>query len=178
MLPLIILFVLTKKSKTMQEELIGYVGVDSGQVMIVDPCYLSRWKDNEFNYRTGIRNKKTGREICCWEEVKGLGIINWATPLPEFDGKDMNTLVEDTENWEKFDEYPDAGDFSYSGVSGITADDEGVGEIAIGGSSCVASQSGFGDGSYPVYAQRTEDGRIASLTIVFINPDDDDEDDE
>lgn len=154
-------------------ELIGYVGVDSGQVMIVDPCYLSEWKDNEFEYRTGIRNKKTGREISCWDEVEGLGKINWATPLPEFDGKDMNALAEDKENWEKFNIYPDAGDFSYSGVCGVTCDDEGTGEIAIGGSSCVASQSGWGDGSYPVYAKRTEDGRIASLTIHFISEEED-----
>jgi len=27
--------------------LIGYCGVDSGQIMITDPCYLSTWKDNE-----------------------------------------------------------------------------------------------------------------------------------
>jgi len=27
---------------------IGYVGVDSGQVMITDPCYLSEWKADEF----------------------------------------------------------------------------------------------------------------------------------
>lgn len=162
-------------------ELIGYVGVDSGQVMIVDPCYLGRWKDNEFNYRTGIRNKTTGREICCWEEIEGVGKINWATPLPEFEGKNMNTLAEDVENWEKFEEYPDAGDFSYSGVAGITCGEESAGEIAIGGTSCVASTSGYGDGEYPVYLKRTKNGRIKEMTIVFISDEDDedaDEDDE
>lgn len=159
-------------------ELIGYVGVDSGQVMIVDPCYLNQWNDNDFNYRTGIRNKKTGREIACWDVVEGLGKINWATPLPEFDGKDMNALAEDKETWEKFDEYPDAGDFSYSGVCGITADDEGAGEIAIGGSSCVASQTYMGDGSYPVYAEKDENGRIKRLIIDFYGVEDDEDDDE
>ena len=29
--------------------LIGHVGVDSGQVMITDPCYLSDWKNDEFD---------------------------------------------------------------------------------------------------------------------------------
>jgi hypothetical protein len=149
------------------KELIGYVGVDSGQVMIVDPCYLGNWKDNEFNYRTGIRNKKTGRVIALWDEVEGLGKINWATPLPEFDGKNMNALAEDKENWEKFDVYPDAGDFSYSGVCGITASEESVGEIAIGGSSCVASSTYMGDGSYPVYAVKDEYGRVKKLIIDF-----------
>ena len=157
-------------------ELIGYVGVDSGQVMIVDPCYLGRWEDNEFNYRTGIRNKNTGREIYCWQEIEGIGKINWSTPLPEFEGKDMNTLAEDTENWDKFEEYPDKGEFNYSGVCGVTCGEESVGEIAIGGSSCVASASGWGDGSYPVYAERTSDGRIKRLTIEFIDDSEDDND--
>ena len=31
------------------EEKIGYVMVDSGQVMIGDPCYLSDWKGHEFD---------------------------------------------------------------------------------------------------------------------------------
>lgn len=157
-------------------EMVGYVGVDSGQVMIVDPCYLKEWNDNDFNYRTGIRNKKTGRIICCWEEVEGLGKINWATSLPEFDGKDMNKLAEDKENWEKFDEYPDAGDFSYSGVCGITCGEENAGEIAIGGSSCVASSTYLGDGSYPVYAVKDKYGRIKRLIIDFYGGDEYDDD--
>ena len=28
---------------------IGSVAVDSGQLMVVDPCYLGRWVDNELN---------------------------------------------------------------------------------------------------------------------------------
>lgn len=32
----------------MSEVLIGHVGVDSGQVMIGDPCYLSDWEANDF----------------------------------------------------------------------------------------------------------------------------------
>lgn len=31
------------------KEAIGTCAVDSGQLLIVDPCYLSRWKDNELN---------------------------------------------------------------------------------------------------------------------------------
>ena len=158
-----------KKNKENSEytEMVGYVGVDSGQVMIVDPCYLGEWKDNDFSYTTGIRNKKTGKLICCWEEIKGLGKINWATPLPEYDGKCMNDLAEDKENWEKYEDYPDAGDFSYSGVCGITCGEENAGEIAIGGSSCVASSTYIGDGSYPVYTVKDDSGRVKRLIIDF-----------
>ena len=33
-----------KKNKT---KIIGYCAVDSGQIMLIDPCYLSYWKDTE-----------------------------------------------------------------------------------------------------------------------------------
>jgi len=29
---------------------LGTFGVDSGQVLIVDPCYLDKWKDGEVNF--------------------------------------------------------------------------------------------------------------------------------
>lgn len=31
------------------KKIIGYCGVDSGQLLIIDPCYLSKWKDGEFD---------------------------------------------------------------------------------------------------------------------------------
>jgi hypothetical protein len=32
-----------------KKELIGYCGVDSGQLLIVDPCYLHDWKHGEYD---------------------------------------------------------------------------------------------------------------------------------
>jgi hypothetical protein len=32
----------------MKKITIGHIAVDSGQVLIVDPCYLSEWKDGEY----------------------------------------------------------------------------------------------------------------------------------
>jgi hypothetical protein len=31
-----------------KRELLGYVGVDSGQLLITDPCYISDFKNNEY----------------------------------------------------------------------------------------------------------------------------------
>jgi len=31
------------------KKIIGYCGVDSGQLLVIDPCYLSKWKDGEFD---------------------------------------------------------------------------------------------------------------------------------
>ncbi|MEY4572162.1 MAG: hypothetical protein RLZ10_1388 [Bacteroidota bacterium] len=158
-------------------EIVGYVGVDSGQVMIVDPCYLREWEDNEFDYQTGIKNKKTGEIIYCFQEVEGVGKIRWDTPLPKHDNKCMNQLAEDKENWEKYEIYPDKGGFNYSGVCGMTCS-ETAGEIAIGGSSCVASSTYLGDGSYPVYAEKDKYGRVKRLIIDFYGEEESDEDDE
>lgn len=150
--------------------LIGQIGVDSGQVMIVDPCYLKEWKDNEFSYKTGLRNKQTGKLVCCWDEVEGLGKINWSTPLPEYGGKCMNDLADDKENWEQYENYPDEGKFDYSGVCGTTC--KGMfGEI--GGGLAVASRTYMGDGCYPVYAiTEGQGGRVKQIIIDFYGNED------
>lgn len=158
----------------MSKKLIGRIGVDSGKILIVDPCYLGDWKDNEFNYRTGIRNINTGVEICCWDVMEGIEEkINWGTALPEYNNKCMNELAEDTENWEKFDEYPDAGEFSYSGASGITCK-QMFGELD--NQTAVASSTRYGDGCYPVYVELDSEGRPLKITIEFSDDDDIEED--
>jgi hypothetical protein len=37
-------------SKKMSKEIIGGFGVDSGQVLIIDPCYLDKWKHGNFEF--------------------------------------------------------------------------------------------------------------------------------
>jgi len=37
---------------------VGYVGVDSGQVIITDPCYLTEFVSNDFD---GFKKSSTGR---------------------------------------------------------------------------------------------------------------------
>ncbi len=32
----------------MRKKIIGYAAVDSGQLIVVDPCYLKEWKDGEY----------------------------------------------------------------------------------------------------------------------------------
>lgn len=32
-----------------KRKLLGRFGVDSGQVLIIDPCYLEHWRNNEYN---------------------------------------------------------------------------------------------------------------------------------
>lgn len=99
---------------------LGTFGVDSGQVMIVDPCYLNRWKDDGFHAPDGP-----------------------AKPT---------------------------GEFSYDGACRQTLYDPRMGGVLEEGLAVVAS-TGYGDGSYDVYALY-KDGRIMGLYIDFEqNPD-------
>lgn len=43
-------------SATATLRLIGYVGVDSGQVIVTDPCYLSDWTADEFDGTEAPKN--------------------------------------------------------------------------------------------------------------------------
>jgi len=61
-----------------------------------------------------------------------------------------------------------AGDYGYLGASGTTLKN-GYGELGLGKS--VVFNTGYGDGYYPVYAQLTEDGRVAKVVIEFIGDD-------
>jgi len=45
-------------------------------------------------------------------------------------------------------------------------DEEGTAQHALG----VVSHTGYGDGEYPVYARYSDDGLVAELRIVFIEP--------
>jgi hypothetical protein len=95
-------------------ELIGTFGVDSGQAMVGDPCYLDQWKTNV--------------------------------------GEDWNLEGK-------------VGEYSYQGASATTIDDV-AGTLGTG--LAVVFSTGYGDGAYPVYAQFTEEGRIAKIVIDFI----------
>ena len=143
-------------------KLVGHVSVDSGQVLIVDPAYLREYKDNEFKYETGVR--KGSKQYQLWQRIGGKA-ITWSTPIKAEDGKSMNDLAR--EGWEVYETYPDERQFSYSGVSTLTSKNK-VGELpAVGMGTAVASQSGYGDGNYPVYATMNDEGRVVKLEIDF-----------
>lgn len=107
---------------TTELELLGHCSVDSGQILIGDPCYLSDFADDS-------------------DQV-----------------------------WDLSNKF---GEYSYQGASATTLSSEGGG--TLGESLAIVVSSGYGDGSYPVYVTRDENGRIATATIVFIS-DEEDED--
>ena len=105
-------------------ELVGHVSVDSGQVIISDPCYIMEG-DIEFAPDGSI-----------------------AAP-PVHDPKDGKVA-------------------SYGHPCEVTLSDARVGEFPVKGfATAVASSSGYGDGNYPVYAKKNDEGRVVELTIYF-----------
>ena len=97
-------------------EFVGHVSVDSGQVMVVDPCYVL---DGEYD------------------------------EAPEHDPKDGKVC-------------------GYGHPCAVTIGDKRHGEfMAKGFATGIASSSGYGDGNYPVYAVRNNEGRVVELTIYF-----------
>ena len=116
-----------------ERKLIGYVGVDSGQIIITDPCYAV---GDGF-----IDERDQGGEL-------------------DFDAQLESGL------------YP----YSYSGACSATTSEDSAGSMAYKagheGAGVVAS-SGFGDGSYPVYVEYSDEGdwgvRVKSMTVEFIN---------
>jgi len=106
-------------------ELIGHVGVDSGQMMLCDPCYVSQFASNDSDFDFGASDRD----------------------------KPLNTA------------------FSYAGACETTLAKSQAG--VIGNGLGAVTSSGFGDGSYPVYVEFSDEGawgrRVKSMTIVFID---------
>jgi len=102
---------------------IGECPVDSGQIMLVDPCYIKDFDSDDYNWQEWVGNRHGTK-------------------------------------------------FSYSSTCNVTIESPAQGgQVGLG----VATSSGWGDGTYPVYAT-IEDGRVASVTIYFSDfPDMDEE---
>lgn len=113
-------------------KLIGHIGVDSGQMMLTDPCYIeSSWDSNDEEFAVDASDRET----------------------------------------------PEHSNFSYAGACNTTLAKPSAG-ILDSGMGAVCS-SGFGDGSYPVYVEYSDEGawgtRVKSMTIVFIGEDEDED---
>lgn len=58
----------------MERKLVGYVSVDSGQVVLVDPCYLGDWKDGEYNDKESHYGKAC--DLTLSEEQAGQMVVS------------------------------------------------------------------------------------------------------
>ena len=85
--------------------------------------------------------------------------------------------LDEWKNWDRdkelFDDHNNkVGEYGYLGACNATIK-KGFGQL--GGQSAVAFSTGYGDGTYPVYADITEDGRVGLVVIDFTGEYGDDE---
>jgi hypothetical protein len=131
--------------------------------MIVDPCYVDdHWIKKEYDLGREVRVIKTGEII---DAPTGFNGMTWEDNFPldkklTWNQAKAKGIIEDVP-------YKQTREFSYSGCCRATLNDVCGGELDIGGTSAVAFRSGFGDGVYPVYALKDEDGIIQEVRIKF-----------
>lgn len=106
-----------KKVSSTEFVRVGYIGVDSGQVMLIDPCYIKSDFDGDMHDKPGL---------------------------------------------------------NYAGACRVTLSDEGCGNFGGPGQPeemAFATRTAYGDGLYPVYIRRDADGRVAEMSIRFMEGD-------
>ena len=132
-------------------ENIGEVGVDSGQLLICDPCYIgSEWKNEGFKEEiiaTHPNGKTEKLKRCSRRWFKLIDEINAGTiKIEEKTVADYN--------------------FSYASCCKASGEDNQLnyklGHPGVG----VVFSSGYGDGCYQVFAKK-EKGRIKEIKIKF-----------
>ena len=154
----------------MATKLIGHVGVDSGQLLLCDPCYIdSQWVKEDFEDFRMYEHKTTKDRLQYLVDFN-----NYQTPIEKYDGKNMNELIA-TGEWDELPYGPAQHPFSYNACAKATLSEEGHGELRfnlghVGAG--VAFSTAFGDGMYPVIAHYMDDGTLRSVEVIFQEEDD------
>jgi hypothetical protein len=156
----------------MEMELIGHVGVDSGQLLLCDPCYIdSEWSKEEFT------------DIRIYEHKDTKERLQYRVDFPHYEaeitkyGKNMNELLK-TGEWLDVPATDSEFPFSYNACCKATLSNNGHGQLnynaghpGVG----VAFTTQISDGYYPVYAIYNDNGDLLKVEVLFQSDDDDDE---
>lgn len=141
-------------------EEMGMVAVDSGKLMITDPCYInSEWKDDKFEDVRLLKDTESG-DIYQFRK----DFSNYEEKIAGFN-KTVNELMA-SGRFEAI-EIDNSGkiNFSYSGACYATMSEKGYGEMPfkLGHKGAgIAVTTVMGDGMYPVYAEKY-DGKIVRV---------------
>lgn len=133
----------------------GDVGVDGGQLLLIDPAYLSSWKDEPFYDYRRYRNRITGQEL----QYK-VDFPHYQAVIKGY-GQCMNQLLE-TGEWDELPMPPAEHPLSFNAAC-IKTITETCGNLDLG----FVTRTGYGDGVYPVYARFNDEGRVMGLMIDF-----------
>jgi hypothetical protein len=144
-------------------EYLGIVGVDSGQLMITDPCYIDgQWLDEPFHDVRKYRDTQTGAVIT-WNPDE----IKYTEPLAPY-GKTVSALVEAGRLVQlPPPPPPEKFHYSYNGAVHATLSKDGFGELVFGkghAGAGVVFGTAWGDGFYEIYGEK-HDGRIVRVYV-------------
>jgi hypothetical protein len=149
-------------------EKIGEVDVESGQVLLIDPCYIKgHWKNAPFQDNRGYRHIESGQELRIGvdftsheEQVLGLG-------------KSVNDLYREGA-LELIHDQP-GDELNYQNCCLTTRQPERGGNV---GSLATAISVSAGDGLYSVFVERDENGNVLRVLLDFTSDDDSEERDD
>ena len=90
-------------------QFLGVAGVDSGQLLICDPCYIdSEWEKEDFLDIRFYKHKTSGETLQYRVDFR-----NYEEPIAKYDNKTMNQLLK-TSEWEQQDAFEVENEFSYN----------------------------------------------------------------
>lgn len=147
-----------KRRKIMKKIFLGNVGVDSGQLMITDPCYVNDFESNEFDDVRRYQHKETkdilqyGKDFIHYEQV----IPKYKMTMNELNAKGI------------FEAMPRRNldnSYSYNGACHQTCYDENQGGEL--GNALGVAFSTHDDGCYSVYGYMNDDNRIMKVEIIM-----------
>ena len=147
-----------KRRKILKKIFFGNVGVDSGQLMITDPCYVNDFESNEFDDVRRYQHKETkdilqyGKDFIHYEQV----IPKYKMTMNELNAKGI------------FEAMPRRNldnSYSYNGACHQTCYDENQGGEL--GNALGVAFSTHDDGCYSVYGYMNDDNRIMKVEIIM-----------
>lgn len=152
---------LTVNDSDLEIEEMGFVSVDSGQLMITDPCYIrDEWQEEVLE------------DIRIYKDIETSMTYQYEKDFQQYDEKingfekTVNELVESG----RFVELEIARDFnfSYAGASYATMSKNGYGQLSfkLGHKGAgIAVKTVLGDGDYSVFAEKYND----EIVRIYVN---------
>lgn len=149
-------------------EKIGQVDVESGQVLLIDPCYIKdQWKNVPFTDNRGYRHIETGQEL-------RLGIdFTSHEELVLGLNKSVNELYREGALEVIHDQPGD--ELNYQNCCLTTRQPTRGGNV---GPLATAISVSAGDGLYSVFVERDENGNVLRVLLDFTTDDEAEDDDD
>lgn len=154
----------------MRKELIGHVGVDSGQLLLCDPCYIdSEWEHEDFEDTRLYENIFTKDVLEYRKDF--INYQNPVSPKRKYGGMNMKELLA-TGEWKEIKNHYVKNNFSYNACAKATLSEDGYGQLnfKLGHPGAgVAFNTGIGDGHFPVFAVYNSKNELIKVEVCFDN---------